>query len=700
MMHPLWGKQHFLFKLNADYTWGDGNADFVKIRFLYYQKGKVSAYDSFILRGKLQFEWRRSFDEVPDSFVFQVVDHSKRIPRQSTFARSGQLQHCNVLNFDKLMKNAACEAFPMYELGTLCANINLSVFDDKVSALPTSSGVAKNELFCESEGAFFKLTAPCFMKFRTGKGVLQWYESQTAHGPWLPMDTGWSCNPFAALKRRGEALFNRHFYYKLVSDSFTITGEKNFSSAVFGPMNYYVDAKPDALAVFGTICQQTEKRIDIKLTYDSAHQHPAGVNVWLKDLNDPSPSGIWYLGNEKKVEKISISHNPGQFHALATFNAGKTFHLTNGTYAIGIDFTPWNDFDCGFRWDTVVVNGPYGFAIESRMLRGESCPGVMDGAWTFTAKSALWYDTLLLNMPGFGLYRPGDTISGLAWGDYSYFASNRGGCVENGQIRIAGSPFFGKKLGVDTVLCKGQVLSINAGHPFAKTFEVTKPDGTRLFSDTFMANMEGEWRLRWSNDSGCVVYDTLKIKKRNLAVTHDFLMPAQVKLQDTVWAVDHSHPKPISSQWIPEHAAWHLAEKEFLKFYLSDTGIYPVTLISKFDSGCTFRSTKWLHIVRTSDSSRFLPQMGYQGPVMKSFLLKPNPSGGLNYQAVISLRAPADVVISLLDPISGRVLRKNEYKQVVQIAERPFDIESEGVYFIRVAAGNEIQTRKILIIRK
>jgi hypothetical protein len=92
--------------------------------------------------------------------------------------------------------------------------------------------------------------------------------------------------------------------------------------------------------------------------------------------------------------------------------------------------------------------------------------------------------------------------------------------------------------------------------------------------------------------------------------------------------------------------------------------------------------------------------MGYQGPVIKSFLLKPNPSGGLNYQAVISLRTPADVVISLLDPISGRVLRKNEYKHVVQIAERPFDIESEGVYFIRVTAGNEIQTRKILIIRK
>lgn len=700
MIQPLWGKHHFLFKLSAGYTWGDGNADFVKIRFLYYQKGKISSYDSFIFRGKLQYEWRRSFDEVPDSFVFQVVDHSKRIARQSTFAKAAQLQHCNALNIEKLLKNAACETFPTHELGTLCANMNMAIFDDRASSLPVSSGGAKNEIFCESEGAVFSLTAPCFMKFRTGKGVLQWYESPNIQGPWMPIDTGWSCHPFAALKQRRVSLFNRQFYYKLVSDSFTITGEKKFSSAVFGPVNYYVDAKPDTLAVFGTICQQTEKRIDIKLNDDSAHQHPAGVNVWLKDLNNPSPSGVWYFGNEKRIENISISHNPGQFHALAAFNAGKTFHLTNGNYAIGIDFTPWNDFDCGFRWDTVVVNGPYGFAIESRMLRGESCPGVQDGAWTFTAKSALQDDTLQLDVPGFGLFRPGDTISALAWGDYAYFASNRGGCSENGQIRIAGSPFFGKKLGIDTVLCKGQALSINAKHSFAKTFEVFKPDGTRLFSDTFTVNIAGDWQLTWKNDSGCVVHDTVKVIKRNLSVNHDFLMPSQVKLQDTVWAVDHSYPKPTGNQWIPEQATWRHAEKEFLKFYQADTGIYSVTLISKFDSGCTYRSTKWLHVVRASDSSRFLPQMGYQGPVIKSFLLKPNPSEGLNYQASISLRIPADVVISLLDPISGRVLRKNEYKQVVQIAERPFDIENEGVYFIRVAAGNEIQTRKILIIRK
>jgi len=31
--------------------------------------------------------------------------------------------------------------------------------------------------------------------------------------------------------------------------------------------------------------------------------------------------------------------------------------------------------------------------------------------------------------------------------------------------------------------------------------------------------------------------------------------------------------------------------------------------------------------------------------------------------------------------------------------EHPFDIEAEGVYYLRVMAGNETQIRKILIIK-
>ena len=176
-------------------------------------------------------------------------------------------------------------------------------------------------------------------------------------------------------------------------------------------------------------------------------------------------------------------------------------------------------------------------------------------------------------------------------------------------------------------------------------------------------------------------------------------MPAQVKLPDTAWAIDHSRPKPLSNLWVQEQSAWKNARKENFSFLINDTGIYPVTLVSRFDSGCTFRRTKMLKIVRANDTAGFLPQMGYRGPVIKSFLLKPNPSNGLQYQAVIALRDPTDVVFMLLDPVSGNTLRKKEFKKIQALAERLFDIETEGVYFIRMQAGNEIQTRKILIVR-
>ena len=698
MLSPLCGKQHLLLKLNADYTWGDGNADFVKIKMLYYRSGKIEAQDSFVLKGPLKTEWRRTFDVMPDSMVFRIVDHTKRIPWQKMFVRFDQLQHCQSLRFENLMKKGKCDSFPMNELGTVCAALDIAVFDDAASQMPLRSGFQQNDIFCESEAVNYRLSAPCYMNYRPAESVLQWYESSGAQGPWTKTDTGRMFSPFSWMQRNQMPLFNQQRYYKVVLDSFTITGEKDKATEVYGPVRYFVNANSKSISVYGSRCSETEKRIDISLINDSFHQHASGVNVWSKNLTD-TVGGLWFLGNKKNVTGISIGEAVGQYHALALRNSGKPFHLVNGMYAVGLDFTPWNDFDCGFRWDTVQVSGPYGIEINPRIICGESCPGNSDGKITITGKSALWNDTILVGVKGVGLYKPGDTITVLPRGDYDYAVSGRGGCVVTGKITIPGSPFFGKKFGVDTTLCLGQKLIINAKDPNATAFEAIQPNGIKLLSDTFTASENGQWLLKWTNDSGCVARDTLHIQRRNLSVIHDFLMPAQIKLPDTAWAIDHSRPKPLSSSWISGNATWTRAQKDFLQFLMKDTGHFPVTLVSRFDSGCTFRRTKILHMIQASDTAAFIPQMGYQGPLIRRFVLKPNPSNGMQYQADISLRKPADITFALLDPISGAVLRKSEFKNVQFLAERPFDIATEGIYYIRVIAGNEIQTRKILIVK-
>lgn len=698
MLQALCGKQHFLLEFSGDYTWGAGNADFVKIKIIYHFDGKSNVYDSLILRGPAQKIFRRSFAQTPDSLSFQIVDHSKRIPQQNTFVRGSALQHCSRLIFPKLMKNEPCESFYYNELGLICASLKLSVFDDASPDLPEKTGLQQNDVYCETEAKKIRLNAPCHMAFRPAGGLLQWYESTTPQGPWTKIDTGLICNPFARLLSGKSPLFNQHRYYKLVSDSFTATGERNKSTGVFGPVSYYLNHRTDSIAVYGRNCSESQKRIDISLINDSAHQHASGINIWLKNLDNPAPSGTWFFGNRKNVTGIAIGETTGQYHPMAAQNAGKVFYLVNGMYAIGLDFTPWNDFDCGFRWDTVLVSGPYGIEINPRIICGESCPGNRDGKFTITGKSALWNDTVLISVKGMISYKLGDTIQGLSRGDYDYSVSGRGGCEATGKITIPGSPFFGKKFGVDTTLCLGQKLFIDAQDYNAGTFEATMPNGVKLLSDTFTAYENGQWLLQWTNDSGCVARDTLHILHRNLAVTHDFLMPAQVKLSDTAWAIDHSRPKPLSSSWIAEKAAWERAQNENLRFYVNDTGLYRVTLTSQFDSGCTFRRTKVLHIVGAYDTAAFLPQLGYQGPVIKQFTLKPNPSDGMKYVAEITLREPSDIVLILLDPVSGFELRRKEYKRIQYLSEHPFDIEAEGVYYLRVIAGNETRIRKILII--
>ncbi|MEK0422025.1 MAG: hypothetical protein RLZZ161_1876 [Bacteroidota bacterium] len=698
-LSPLCGKQHLLLRLNASYSWGDGNADYVKIKLIFYQAGKADAHDSFFLRGPLEMQWRRSFDQMPDSIMLRIVDHTNRIPQQNTFVRAFQLKHCQSQRFENLLKKGKCESFPLNELGTLCAALDVAVFDDLASRLPVKSGSQQSEFYCEKEATRFRLNAPCFMNYRPAGSLLQWYESSVNTGPWSKTDTGLVFSPVAWMKRNNSPLFNQKRYYKLVLDSFTISGEKQMATEVLGPVYFYVNAAVDSISVYGRNCRENEKRIDLYLNPHSSYQHASGVNVWLKNISDSSSDGIWFLGNEKNVSKVSIGNTIGQFHTLAAQNAGKPFHLVNGKYAVGLDFTPWNDFDCGFRWDSVQVSGPYGLDINHRIICGEKCPGNSDGKFTVTGKSALWNDTILINLGGPENYKIGDTMAGLARGIYSYSVAGNGGCLEKREITIGGSPFFGKKLAIDTVLCIGQQLNVYVKDSNAALFEAVKPDGVKLFSDTLNVNETGDWFLKWTNDSGCVARDTMHVVIRNLSVTHDFLMPTQIKLPDTAWAIDHSRPKPASNQWVQEQSDWKSVRNENISFLIKDTGFYPLTLISRFDSGCSFRRTKMLKIVRANDTAGFIPQLGYQGPLIKSYILKPNPSNGMQYQVEVVLREPADLAFSLLDPISGRVLRTKEFKQVKTLAIRPFDMDAEGVYFIRVQAVNEMQTRKVLFVK-
>jgi hypothetical protein len=693
------GNHHYLMEINANYTWGGGNADFVKVKIIYHFNGQSNTYDSLILRGPVQTLFRRSFAIVPDSFSFQIVDHSKRIPQQHTFVRAAELQHCKRLTFSKLMKNAPCESFYYHELGMICASMNLSVFDDSLSGLPELSGIQQPDMYCKSEAEKFKLTAPCFMSFRPKGGMLQWYESETIQGPWTKIDTGWFCLPYFRLNQNQLRRFNLQRYYKLISDSFTITGEKQKSTTAIGPFFYYIQDSIANIDVFGQNCGESEKRIQISLVYDSTRQHPAGVNVWLRDLSVSDASGLWYFGNSKNLSQISLSRNLGQYHKLASHNSGKTFNLTNGTYAVGIDYTPWNDFDCGFQWDTVIVKGPYGFSVNPRIICGESCPGRKDGKWTFTVKKALWNDSIVLQIPGFRNYKPGDTISGLKWGNYAYTVAGTGGCHYSGGFRIDGAPAFGRKMGIDTILCAGQQIRIDAKDSNAIHFEVLKPDGGSILNDTFLADKEGLWILKWNNVSGCEERDTVKIVKRSLLVKHDFLIPAQIKLNDTAWAIDHSIPKPQLNSWNVNGVAWKKIRTESMQFYPSDTGWYPVMLVSQYDSGCVFRRTKYLHVVNAADTVSFMPLLGYNGPLIQKYLLMPNPSNGNQYKAEIALREAAELTIVLLDPVSGNVLRKKQLGRIQKYADCPFDIETEGVYFLRLLVGSEIQTRKILIIR-
>jgi hypothetical protein len=701
MMNAGFASNHLLFNFSGNYTWGSGNADFVKLKLTYHLHAAGIKEDSFTVNGPFSYEWRREFAAAVDSISFKIIDHTRRVPQTNTFAKNFINPYCSAYRFPGLLKKGTCEAFPMNELGTICASLTLKWFNDSQSHDPIAIGLNSQPQFhCEQEAMNVKLTAPCFFNPSFSDGKLKWYEAISPNGPWFAADTGMVFSPFASLKRQSAGVFNVRRYYKIMLDTFGVTGEKNKASSVFGPLNFYLNARKDSVNTSGRTCLENQKNIHVYFKKDSLHQSVFGVNIWLRKLNDTGNKLLWFLGNHRQVSQFNFNGKSGQFHPMAAVNAGKELHLINGLYAVGVDFTPWNDFDCGFCWDTVSLEGPYGFKLNTTFRDGESCPGKKDGKWLATAGSAKWNDTVLIGFKGFGVIRAGDSLTQLGRGKYPFTATNTGGCVVLDTLNIPGALPFGKKFRIDTVFCPGQSQFVDARDPNAAAF-VRRSASSKIFtSDTFSLHESGLWFLEWTNDSGCVARDTIKVEQRNEQVKHDFLIPAQVRLSDTVLAIDHCLPKASTNSWFIFGKQYKKVteEQNGIRALFLDTGRFLVVLRSRFSNGCGFVKEKQIQVISATDSARMDARMGYLGPNLIHAELRPNPSNGKDYKIKIRLRKAADVKLMLLDPISGKVLQSCSKINIQQMDEMPFSVAAKGVYYVRVQTANELKTLKMIVV--
>ncbi len=307
---------------------------------------------------------------------------------------------------------------------------------------------------------------------------------------------------------------------------------------------------------------------------------------------------------------------------------------------------------------------------------------------------------------GVGSYRflwsNGDTASvakNLAKGTYQLAFTDLNNCLFEQTFAINEPPKEVVDLGDDFTMCPGNSLVID-GRNFA-AHEWKKEEALVSDERYLTVASEGEYALRVTNDRGCFAYDTLAVSIGNDALKADFLMSSDAILGDTILIFELSNLPLDSLSWVypPEVFSNETpmdTDDYILHLKTLDHGMYNVALYA-YSGGCFSQQVKQIEVRAGSDIVDEDDFVGYQDPLIKHFVVSPNPNDG-RFNVNVELRESADIHLAVFSVSQGVKLEERRRSGLDDYAES-FVLANvnTGVYVVVLSAGSERRQIKIVI---
>lgn len=658
------------------------------------------------------FSLSRPF-RLPDAFIpyygfLYILDSNlKKVDSNNI---GGDLRHlqCNGQDYQTFFNGNYCTSNRFPQMGTLCMRLRFNWMSDKTDvSIKTSGGNWRDEwrIYCDPElphiDPRLTFSAPCKSLFLNNPETVRWYESASPTGPWKLAGKGSSARPVDLSWEKGTRFFNQYRYYKCAVDTHKIMNITNWESNVIGPIGFFMNAGYDSMFYKPYQCGDTSKGIHIYMAGDNSNQTDRGVRVWVWDYTNPQPVR-WNFIFPQGTTHINLDGKTGIYDPWYSgpSTEGKTFRVKNGLYRIFVDFTWWNGYNCKVRYDSIWVNGPEPWGAYVKSIIPPACPGGKDamlclGKWSGNAD-----DTIEISFNGHDFYPFSDTIKNLVAGNYNLIArSVKAKCRIPVSANIPEAPDFGRRFNIDTTLCMNQTLVLPLKSTEALNHFTILPSGDTLQSDSLIVAGSGNYLVEYFGNNGCKSSDTVKINRVNYELLDDFLIPTNAKLSDTVWAVNHSRPKPDSILWKidrPEHKRLSV-KKLSMETQFQDTGFFRVQQSSLF-KGCTYRTEKRIYITSATDTIAGKSGLGYKSALIQSFEISPNPNDGQNFVIKVKLREKYNITVYKIDPVSGDITGDIDFTGKDYYEFTAFRSYEEGVFYLKLIAGNESKTLKVVSI--
>ncbi len=273
---------------------------------------------------------------------------------------------------------------------------------------------------------------------------------------------------------------------------------ENILTCNYDTINIGIDSINGASYMWNTLENATN--IDVTQSNDYILTISNGTCMVSDTINVSFMDTELELGNDTTI-CIGDTLTLDAFHPNVTYqwqdgSTNATFPAsTPGTYWVEIT----DSINCTLRDSIIIGNHPF-----TQVDLGADLMYVCDSAMSFTVYpnyttgGFLWEDGSTNN-----------TFSAATIGDYSVIYTDANTCTSTDTMNLYAPPVPMVNLGIDTILCYGDSLTLDASQPYNRS--VVWQDGSTNSTFLINSNMNGTYHVELTDTNGCQAFDTITV---------------------------------------------------------------------------------------------------------------------------------------------------------------------------------------------
>lgn len=282
-------------------------------------------------------------------------------------------------------------------------------------------------------------------------------------------------------------------------------------------------------------------------------------------------------------------------------------------------------------------------------------------------------------------------------GSYYLETKDQLACIKKDTLRLVAPKAFSVYIPGHDVLCKNQVMSLDAGYPDLKHYWYKNDVLLAQTTPVIQISEAGKYAVKIENETGCTGSYAKEITASSKSFDADFLVSTNVALGDEVVLVCNQTVDQLF--WDFDKSTLKSKRKDAFseEIIFEEKGDYTITMRA-YKEECFSSLTRTIHVYDPKELRDKDASIGYKPSLVKETILFPNPALS-DFTLTVSLTQDSDVKVTIQD-LSKGVYKKNFYDYGK--SNYTFSFEDlglgQGVYVVFIEVEEEVVSKRLIVL--